>query len=70
MAVSFDHPLGQTSDCTEGKCSSLLSCPEKWEMVSVYTPRNEKLATLDDEVSSIYARAKLTIRANELEFER
>lgn len=36
MAVSFDHPLGQTSDGTGGKCSSLLSCPEKWEIVSTY----------------------------------
>lgn len=55
MAVSFDHPLGQTSDCTEGKCSSLLSCPEKWEMVSMYTRSNGKLATLETELSSIYS---------------
>ena len=39
-------------------------------MVLVYTPRNEKLTTLDAELSSIYATAKLTIRANESEFER
>lgn len=50
MAVSFDHPLGQTSDGTGGKCSSLLSCLEKWEIVSAYIYIQElKSCSLRDE---------------------
>lgn len=55
MAVSFDHPLGQTSDGTGGKCSSLLSCPEKWEIVSTYIyihPYEESKSSLQIELSS------------------
>lgn len=55
MAVSFDHPLGQTSDGTGGKCSSLLSCPEKWEIVSTYIyihPYEESKSSNQIELSS------------------
>lgn len=60
MAVSFDHPLGQTSDGIGGKCSSLLSCPEKWEIVStcvyihvyiyIYIPARIEKSSLRNEI--------------------